>query len=123
MREGGGGVIVNTASMSAISTTQAADIVYAGAKAAVIQMTAHAARGYAQHNIRVNCVAPSLTSTKIISQMYSYDEQVALASDHLIKRPIRPEEIAAAVTFLCSSDAEMITGIVLPVDGGQNANR
>ncbi len=123
MRERGGGVIVNTASMSAISTTQAADIVYAGAKAAVIQMTAHAARGYAQHNIRVNCVAPSLTSTKIISQMYTYEEQCGLANDHLIKRPIKPEEIAAGVVFLCSDEAAMITGIVLPIDGGQNANR
>ena len=123
MRARGGGVIVNTASMSAISTTQAADIVYAGAKAGVIQMTAHAARGYAQHNIRVNCVAPGLVATKIISQMYSHEEQVGFAADHLIKRPIKPEEVAAAVTFLCSAEAAMITGIALPVDGGQNANR
>lgn len=123
MRARGGGVIVNTASMAGISTTQAADIVYAGAKAGVIQMTAHAARTYAQHNIRVNCVAPGLVATKVISQMYSHEEQIALASDHLIRRPIKPEEIAAAVTFLCSAEAAMITGIVMPVDGGQNANR
>ncbi|MBB4614246.1 SDR family NAD(P)-dependent oxidoreductase [Novosphingobium taihuense] len=123
MRQRGGGSVVNTASMAGISTTQAADMPYAGAKAGVIQMTAHAARAYGQHNIRVNCIAPGLVATKIISEMYTYEQQVALASDHIIKRPVKPEEIAAAVTFLCSAEAAMITGICLPVDGGQNAMR
>lgn len=123
MRQRGGGSIVNTASMAGISTTQAADIAYSGAKAGVIQMTAHAARTYGQHNIRVNCIAPGLVATKIISEMYTPEEQIALASDHIIKRPVKPEEIAAAVIFLCSAEAAMITGIVLPVDGGQNAMR
>lgn len=123
MRERGGGVIVNTASMAGISTTQAADMVYAGAKAGVIQMTAHAARAYGQHNIRVNCIAPGLVATPIIQQMFTPEQQIEMASDHIIKRPVRPEEIAAAVIFLCSAEAAMITGLVLPVDGGQNAMR
>ncbi|MDO7836378.1 SDR family oxidoreductase [Sphingobium sp. HBC34] len=123
MRERGGGSIVNTASMAGISTTQASDIVYSGAKAGVIQMTAHAARTYGQHNVRVNCIAPGLVATEGIRSRYNLEEQSVLASDHIIKRAVLPEEIAAAVIFLCSAEAAMITGIVMPVDGGQNANR
>ncbi|HEY6869632.1 MAG TPA: glucose 1-dehydrogenase [Novosphingobium sp.] len=122
MRERGGGAIVNTASMAGVSTVQSSDIVYSGAKAGVIHMTAHAARGYAQHNIRVNCIAPGLVATKVISEMFTPEQQVALAGDQLFKRPIRPEEIAATVTFLCSAEAAMITGIMVPVDGGLNVN-
>ncbi|SKB79705.1 NAD(P)-dependent dehydrogenase, short-chain alcohol dehydrogenase family [Sphingopyxis flava] len=123
MRAQGGGAIVNTASMAGISTVQTADIVYAGAKAGVIQMTAHAARTYAPYDIRVNCVAPGLVRTKILSEMFTHEQQMAMADFHLIKRLIEPEEIAAAAIFLCSADAAMITGHCLPVDGGQSAIR
>jgi NAD(P)-dependent dehydrogenase (short-subunit alcohol dehydrogenase family) len=123
MRERGGGVVINTASMAGISTVQTADIVYAGCKAAVIQMTAHAARTYGPHNIRVNCVAPGLVATKIVSDMFTPDQQVAMSGDHIIERPIRPKEVADAVLFLCSDRAAMITGHCLPVDGGQSAKR
>lgn len=123
MRAQGSGAVVNTASMAGISTVQTADIVYAGAKAAVIQMTAHAARTYGPHNIRVNCVAPGLVGTKIVREMFTPEQQLAMAGDHLFKRLVEPEEIAAAVVFLCSADAAMISGLVLPVDGGMNAVR
>lgn len=123
MRERGGGAIVNTASMAGVSTTPSADMVYAGSKAAVIHMTAYAARMYAPHKIRVNCIAPGLVATAIISEMFTPEQQVALASDQLFKRAILPEEIAASVVYLCSADAAMITGMMLPVDGGINAVR
>lgn len=123
MRQQGGGAVVNTASMAGISTTQAADIIYAGSKAAVIQMTAHAARAYGPHNVRVNSVAPGLVATKIVNEMFTLDEQTRLADDQIFKRAVRPEEVAATVTFLCSAEAAMITGLVIPVDGGQNALR
>lgn len=123
MRAAGGGAVVNTASMAGISTTPAADIVYAGAKAAVIQMTAYAARAYGPHNVRVNCVAPGLVTTKVISEMFTPPQQAELAADQIFKRPCKPEEIADTVLFLCSAQAAMITGLVVPVDGGQNALR
>lgn len=123
MRAQGGGAVVNTASMAGISTVQTADIVYAGSKAAVIQMTAHAARAYAPFNIRVNAVAPGLVATKIVCEMFTPEQQLAMADDHLIKRLVEPEEVAAAVVFLCSGQAAMISGLVLPVDGGMNAVR
>jgi NAD(P)-dependent dehydrogenase (short-subunit alcohol dehydrogenase family) len=123
MRARGGGVIVNTASMAGVSTTPASDMIYSGAKAGVIQMTAYAARAYAPHNIRVNCIAPGLVATKVISEMFTPEQQAAMAGDQLFKRPLRPDEIAASVMFLCSPDAAMITGLNLPVDGGINAVR
>lgn len=123
MRAQGHGAIVNTASMAGISTSPAADIIYAGAKAGVIQMTAHAARAYGPFGIRVNCVAPGLVATKIVSEMFTPEQQVELAGDQILKRPASPDEIAAAVVFLCSAEAAMITGLVMPVDGGQNALR
>lgn len=123
MRAQGGGAVVNTASMAGISTTQAAEMIYAGSKAAVIHMTAHAARAYGPHNIRVNCVAPGLVATKIVNAMFTPEQQAELAADQIFKRAVRPEEVAATVTFLCSAEAAMITGLVIPVDGGQNAIR
>lgn len=123
MRKLGGGAIVNTASMAGVSTTPSADIIYSGAKAAVIQMTAYAARMFGPHNIRVNCIAPGLVATKIVQEMFNEEQQAELASDQIFKRALRPEEIANAVVFLCSEHAAMITGINLPVDGGINAIR
>lgn len=123
MRAQGAGAIVNTASMAGISTTPAADMVYSGAKAAVIQMTAYAARMYGPHNVRVNCVAPGLVATKIVCEMFDEQQQSEMASDQIFARAIRPEEVAAAVMYLCSDDAAMITGTNLPVDGGINAIR
>ncbi|MDO7833437.1 SDR family oxidoreductase [Sphingobium sp. HBC34] len=48
-------------------------------------------------------------------------QQTAMAGDHVFKRLIAPEEIAATVMFLCSPDTAMISGLVVPVDGGMNA--
>lgn len=123
MRAAGRGAVVNTASMAGVSTTPSADIVYSGAKAAVIQMTAYAARMFGPDGIRVNCIAPGLVQTKIISEMFNEEQQVALASGQIFKRAIQPQEIAASVVFLCSAEAAMITGLNLPVDGGINAVR
>jgi NAD(P)-dependent dehydrogenase (short-subunit alcohol dehydrogenase family) len=124
MRAAGGGAIVNTASMAGVSTTDAANIVYAGAKAGVIHMTAYAARLAAKDHIRVNCIAPGLVATKIVSEMFTPAQQDGMAAAHqLFGRIIQPEEIAAAVVFLCSAEAAMITGIMVPVDGGLNAIR
>lgn len=123
MRARGGGAIVNTASMAGVSTTPSADIVYSGAKAAVIQMTAYAARMFGSDNVRVNCVAPGLVATKVVSEMFNLEQQAQLAAGQIFKRAIQPEEIASAVVFLCSAEASMITGLNFPVDGGINAIR
>ncbi len=120
MRACGGGAIVNTASMAGVRVTFAASPAYSAAKAAVIHLTTYAAAAYAKENIRVNCVSPGLTATPQIASMLSPELQREIAAElQLIERAVTPEEIAAAVLFLCSKDGAMLTGENLRVCGGQ----
>ena len=97
---------------------------YSAAKAGVIQLTRFAAITYAERGVRVNCIAPGVTPTaayekagpEIAQQMIN-----RLLEGHAIKRVISPAEQAAAILWLCSGDAAMVTGHVLPVDGGWTA--
>lgn len=120
MRAGGGGSIVNTASMAGVRISFTASPAYSAAKAAVIHLTTYAAAAYAKENIRVNCVSPGLTATPQIASMLSPEQQREIASElQLIERAATPKEIAAVVTFLCSGGAAMLTGENLRVCGGQ----
>ena len=120
MRAGGGGSIVNTASMAGVLVTFTASPAYSAAKAGVIHLTTYAAAAYAHENIRVNCVSPGLTATPQIASMLSLELQKEIAGElQLIDRAVRPEEIAAAVMFLCSEGGAMMTGENLKVCGGQ----
>ncbi|USD36119.1 glucose 1-dehydrogenase [Ferrimonas sp. SCSIO 43195] len=118
MREQGGGVIINTASVNGKQPAPGQGI-YSITKAAVNSMTAAFAKECAQYNIRVNAVLPGLTETKFAS---------ALTDNPMLLKQILPlipqgrsavpEEIAPAFLFLASDAAAYITGIELPVDGG-----
>jgi NAD(P)-dependent dehydrogenase (short-subunit alcohol dehydrogenase family) len=120
MRAGGGGSIVNTSSMAGVRVAFTASPAYSAAKAAVLHLTNYAAAAYAKENIRVNCVSPGLTATPQIASMLSLESQQEIAAElQLIDRAVRPEEIAAAVMFLCSEGAAMLTGENLKVCGGQ----
>lgn len=119
MKANGGGTIVNTASMSGRLYTAAAPPSYAAAKAGVIHLSTYASCAHAADNIRVNSVLPGLTATPVIAQMFSTAQQAAIAAEHqVIHRAVRPEEVAAAVLFLSSDDAAMITGRGIEVAGG-----
>jgi NAD(P)-dependent dehydrogenase (short-subunit alcohol dehydrogenase family) len=120
MRAGGGGSIINTASMAGVRVSFTASPAYSAAKAAVIHLTAYAAAAYAKENIRVNCISPGLTATPQIASMLSPELQREIAAElQLIDRAVTPEEIAAAVIFLCSKGGAMLTGENLKVCGGQ----
>lgn len=121
MVQRGGGAIVNTSSMAGVRFAAEANAAYAAAKAAVINLTENAAARYASQGIRVNVVSPGLTRTPVIAEMFTPEQQKAMAARfHLIERMVEPHEIADAVTFLCSQQAAMITGVMVPVCGGQN---
>ena len=94
-----------------------ANIEYSASKAAIIGMVKRLAIEYAPFNIRVNAVAPGLTSTDMGNSMDEEDEKIAL-SMNIMKRKGNPEEIANAVAFLASEKASFITAEVLRVDGG-----
>lgn len=121
MKANGGGTIVNTASMSGKIFTPAAPPSYSAAKAGVVHLSHYASCAYAADNIRVNSVLPGLTATPAITAMFTPEEQAAIAGEHqMIHRSVKPEEIAAAVLFLSSDEAAMITGRALEVSGGRH---
>lgn len=120
MRAAGGGAIVNTASMSAKIYTPSASPAYSAAKAGVVQLTHYASCAHADDGIRVNSVSPGLTATPLIAQMFDAAQQRAIAAEaQVVARAVTPEEIASAVLFLSSDEAQMITGRDLEVSGGR----
>ena len=91
-------------------------VIYSSTKAGIISLTKSFAREYSSPLVRVNAVAPGLIDTPL---SLSTGEDLSSTTDlSVIKRIGKPEEIAAAITFLLSDDASFITGQVLTVDGG-----
>jgi len=120
MLANGGGSIVNTASMSSKIFTPAASPAYSTAKAGVIHLSQYASASYAPKGVRVNSVSPGLTATPLIVSMFSEADRNAIAAEcQTIARAVDPSEIAAAVLFLSSDEAAMITGTDTEVSGGR----
>jgi NAD(P)-dependent dehydrogenase (short-subunit alcohol dehydrogenase family) len=110
-----GGVIVNVASVGGIRPAPILGA-YNVSKAALIHMTHQMAFELAP-DIRVNAVAPGVVKTKLSELLWSTDEAGA-ASTHPLYRLGEPEDVARAITYLCSDAGSWLTGVVLPVDGG-----
>lgn len=126
MLEGGGGAIVNISSLAAIRWTGYPYFAYYATKAAVNQATVALAMQYARQNIRANCIMPGLIDTPLIyrqiSDQYDSPEAMVAARNALVPmgRMGTAWDIAAAAVFLASDEAKFITGVCLPVDGGQS---
>jgi NAD(P)-dependent dehydrogenase (short-subunit alcohol dehydrogenase family) len=124
MLKRGGGVIINTSSVAAVSPRRYAGA-YAAAKAAVIQLTKVTALEYARKNIRVNCILPGPIDTPFFSKVGGGDvDKIAAFKEKVLKEvPMRrfaqPEEIAQVALFLASDEASYITGASFAADGGQ----
>lgn len=90
---------------------------YVASKAGVIGLTKSNAKELASRNINVNAVAPGFIETDMTDKLNDQQKETIL-SNVPIKRFGKPEDVAKAVLFLCSSDSDYITGQVLTVDGG-----
>lgn len=121
MREQGGGVILNTASVNAIVPGDMQGI-YSITKAAVISMTKAFAKECGPLNIRVNALLPGLTDTKFASALTSNDKVLKMALHSIpLGRVAQPEEMAGTVLYLVSDASSYTTGACVTVDGGMLA--
>ncbi|MFQ5436481.1 MAG: SDR family oxidoreductase, partial [Anaerolineae bacterium] len=118
----GGGVIVNTASVAGLVGTHSMPV-YGAGKHAVIGLTKSAALEYARKNIRINAVCPSVINTPMVRRGFTSFPQFVEATKRLnpMRRLGEPEEVAAAVLWLCSAEASFVNGTALTVDGGFTA--
>ena len=123
MRRAGGGSIVNIGSINSFVASPL-EVAYCAAKGGLVMVTKCAALGYAADKIRVNAVCPGWIQTP------SFDTYVAkhgLAEMQAMAQAVqplglgRPEQVAAAVVFLASDEASLVTGTSLLVDGGYTA--
>jgi NAD(P)-dependent dehydrogenase (short-subunit alcohol dehydrogenase family) len=117
MKQGGWGRIVNISSISGVRAS-AGRIAYGTSKAAIIGLTRQLAIELAPDNITVNSVAPGPVDTATARALHTELTRQSYVRMIPMRRYGRPEEIAAAVSFLCSEDASYITGHTIPVDGG-----
>jgi NAD(P)-dependent dehydrogenase (short-subunit alcohol dehydrogenase family) len=114
----GGGAIVNTSSIAGIHG-MANIAVYSASKHGIVGLTKSVALEASRANIRINAVAPGAVETGLLHRMVDGHVPVsAIAEGNPMGRISQPEEIAAAILFLCSDAASYITGHVMVVDGG-----
>lgn len=127
MRDAGGGSIINISSVAAIASTGLA--AYKTSKAAVNALTHHLATANFRHGIRVNGIMPGLMDTPMAIGGYSSvsgadPDEIRAARDGRVpfgRRQGTAWDTAYAALFLASDEARFITGVMLPVDGGQTA--
>jgi NAD(P)-dependent dehydrogenase (short-subunit alcohol dehydrogenase family) len=119
--ESGGGAVINMSSgagLGAITNLGS----YVTAKAGIIALTKVAALEYADHGVRVNVVAPGPIRTEHIIAAGDEAQQYAAASVPM-RRIGEPSDVSDVLMWLCSPASSFVTGVVVPIDGGQTAGQ
>jgi meso-butanediol dehydrogenase/(S,S)-butanediol dehydrogenase/diacetyl reductase len=123
--QGGGGKVVNTASIAGRQGFSSF-APYSAAKAAVISLTQAGARALAEHGITVNGFAPGVVATPLWTKLDKELEEIgegqngfdSMSSSILLGRPADPEDIVPTGIFLAAADSDYVTGQIIPIEGG-----
>jgi 3-oxoacyl-[acyl-carrier protein] reductase len=122
LKKYGGGTIINVASIGALRPRPGL-VWYNGSKGAALNMTKGMAVELAPDNIRVNALCPVLAETGLLEEFMGVKDTPENRNAFLKTIPLgrlgRPSDVAGAALYLCSDDAEFITGVSLEVDGGR----
>lgn len=121
IERGGGGRIVNISSSSAFRARNS-PVAYASSKAAIVQLTRSSAAELGPHNINVNAIAPGITATAMTRALGDAEALERVASsgplENLFHRVSQPEDVAAAIVFLCLPGSRQITGQTIHTSAG-----
>ena len=122
MQQQGSGVVINIASIAGMKAMPK-QMAYTASKHAVIGMTKAAALEYAAGKIRINAVCPVFTRSAMLSELLSHNEGVErkLLQTIPVGRFGEPADIVNAILWLSSDQSSFVTGLCLPIDGGQTA--
>lgn len=122
MRQQGGGVIVNIASICGLVGHKFTNETYTTSKGAVTLLTKSVAVRYARDNIRCNSIHPGTVDTPMVQELFKDPEKKRERLDEVpLGRLASARDVANAALFLASDEAAFITGVALPVDGGMTA--
>jgi len=118
LAQGGGGAIVNMASVTGL-TGSAGAAAYSASKHGVIGLTKSAALETAKSGIRINAVCPAVIETSMADRLFGAPKiNKSVLALHPVGRFGKPEEVAEAVVWMCSARASFLTGQSLVLDGG-----
>jgi len=125
LKQGNGGTIVNTSSISGLVGMPASSI-YAASKHGVLGITKSAALEYGENGIRINAVSPGAIDTAMLDRFLKSNPYLGnpeeakeqFKTKHPLRKIGKPEEVAETVLWLCSDNASFITGESIAIDGG-----